>query len=225
MRGSSGTARGSRASSRVPTTPATVHTQSMWQTPAPASTYRWQPPEPSPAPSRREQERDRVREAAAFCADSLSDSWQAAVADRITSYAQTAWERLSSRFRRKRSCKQLARMAREILNAKDQIHKVAGELAGGAIGAKGAALAFTRELVSNIPLNPIDAKMVAVARGIQITGVLLCVITGRELTDCQCFIDLALAESKERVNQILVAGMSEWTGLAGFGPQATRSVR
>jgi hypothetical protein len=36
---------------------------------------------------------------------------------------------------------------------------------------------------------------------------------------------LALAETKERVNQILIAGMSDWTGLARFRPQATRSVR
>jgi hypothetical protein len=50
-------------------------------------------------------------------------------------------------------------------------------------------------------------------------------MTGRELTNCQCFIDLALTESKEQVKQILIAGMSGWTGLARFGPQATRSVR
>ena len=58
--------------------------------------------------------------------------------------------------------------------------------------------------------------MVAVARGIQITGILLCVMDNRDLMKCRCFIDLAVAESKERVNQILVAGMSDWTGLAQF---------
>jgi hypothetical protein len=115
-------------------------------------------------------------------------------------------------------------MARKILNAKDQIHKFAADLIGEAVCVKGAALAFTKELVSNIPLNPIDAKMTTVARGIQITGVLLCVMDNRDLTRCQCFIDLALAESKERVKQILIAGMSDWTGLARFGSQATRSV-
>lgn len=110
-------------------------------------------------------------------------------------------------------------MAREILNAKDQIHKLAGELIGEVVVAKGTALAFTEELVSNIPLSPIDAKMTTVARGIQITGVLLCVIENRDLTKCECFIDLALAETKERVNQILVAAMSDWTCLARFIPE------
>jgi hypothetical protein len=72
--------------------------------------------------------------------------------------------------------------------------------AAGALGAGDPARAFTEELASNIPL-PIDAKMIAVARGVQIAGVLLCVMDNRDLATCKCFIDLALAETKERVNQ------------------------
>jgi hypothetical protein len=79
-----------------------------------------------------------------------------------------------------------------------------------------AAGALLAPLASKIPLALIDAKMVAVARGIQITGILLCVLDSRELTRCQCFIDLALAETKEQVKKILVAAMSDWTGLARF---------
>jgi ribosomal protein L18E len=162
-------------------------------------------------PSRRAQERERVKEAADFCADSLSGGWQAAVAERATDYAQNAWKRLS-RSRRKRNCKKLARMAREILTAKDQIHKLAGELAGDAasvVGVRGAALDFSKELVANIPL-PTDAKMVAVARGVQIAGILLCVMNNRDLTKCECFIDLAMTETKEQVKRMLVAAMSDW---------------
>lgn len=193
---------------------------------APAPTYRQRSPEPPPAPSRREQDRERVKETARFCADSVSSGWQEAVADRITGYAQTTWERLS-RSRRKRNCQALARIARSILEAKTQIHKAAGKLFGwavGALGSGGPARAFTEKLMSNIPL-PIDAKMVAVARGVQVAGILLCVMDDRDLTECECFIDLALAETKERVNQILVAAMSDWAGLARFRPQATESVR
>jgi hypothetical protein len=117
---------------------------------------RWQPP-----PSRDAQERERVKEAAVFCADSLSDGWQEAVANRITDYALSTWKRLS-RFRRKRNCKELARMARETLKAKDQIHKLTGEVVGEAaytiVGVKGAALGFTKELVANIPLTPSTLK-------------------------------------------------------------------
>jgi hypothetical protein len=173
---------------------------------------------PTPPPPRHIREHERVKQAAIFCADSLSGGWQAAVAQRITDNAPTTWKRLS-RSRRRHNCNALAQMARSILDAKNEIHKLAGQLSGKAasrFGLKGAARAFTEELVSNIPLKPIDAKMVAVARGIQITGILLCVMDNRDLTKCRCFIDLAVAESKERVNQILIAGMSDWTGLAQF---------
>jgi hypothetical protein len=172
---------------------------------------------PAQPPSRRDQERERVREAAVFCADSLSGSWQATVADRLTGYAQTTWERLA-RSRRKRNCKALARIAQSILEAKTQIHRAVGTLFGRAAGALGAgdpARAFTEELAANIPL-PIDAKMIAVGRGVQVAGILLCLMDNRDLTKCECFIDLALAETKERVNQILVAAMSDWRGLARF---------
>jgi hypothetical protein len=167
------------------------------------------------------QERERVREAAVFCADSLSGSWEAAVADRITGYAQTSWQRLS-RSHRKRNCQALARAAKSILSAKEQIHRAAGTLFGwaaGALGASGAVRAFTDELASSIPL-PTDAKMIAAARGIQVAGILLCVMDNRDLTKCECFIDLALAETKERVNQILVTAMSDWANLARFHPKS-----
>jgi hypothetical protein len=181
------------------------------------------PQPPNLPPSRRVLARERVKEAADFCADSLSGGWQETVADRATGYAQATWERLP-RSRRKRNCKKLAKMAREILNAKDQIHKLAGELAGDAasvLGIRGAPLDFTKELVVNLPL-PIDAKMTAVARSIQVAGILLCVMDNRDLTKCECFIDLATAETKERVKRMLVAAMSDWTGLARFDRQATR---
>jgi hypothetical protein len=216
---STGTAR------RRPATGRPALDRTIWQPPAPASAY-WRPPEPPAPPSRRAQEHERVRQAAVFCADSLSDGWQEAVADRITGYAGSTWQRLK-RSHRKRNCKALARIARSILEAKTQIHKAVGRIFGwaaGALGTDGAARAFTEELASKIPLSPIDAKMVAVARGVQVAGILLCLMDDRDLTECQCFIDLAVAETKERVNQILVAAMSDWTGLARFTPAASRSV-
>ena len=166
-------------------------------------------------------QRDRVRQAAEFCADSLSGGWQEAVAERLTDYAGSTWQRLK-RSHRKRNCDALARLAGSILEAKTQVHKAVGRMfswAAGALGADAAARAFTEELATNIPLGPIDAKMVAVARGVQVAGIVLCAMDGRDLTECQCFIDLALAETKERVAQILGAAMSDWSGLARFTPR------
>jgi len=113
------------------------------------------------------------------------------------------------------------------LETKAQLHKTVGKLFGWAIGAIAAddtARAFAKELASSIPLGPVDAKMVAVARGVQVAGVLLCVMDAGDLTECACFIDLALAETKERVNQILVSAMSSWAGLATFRPTMALSL-
>jgi hypothetical protein len=145
------------------------------------------------------------------------------VADRVTGYAPSTWERLA-RSHRKRNCKALARIARSILEAKTALHKSAGRMLGWlsvAMGADDAARAFAGELGSNIPFGPLDAKMVGVARGVQVAGILLCVMDNRDLTRCECFVDLALADAKERVNQILITAMSSWSGLAGFGRPAT----
>jgi hypothetical protein len=65
--------------------------------------------------------------------------------------------------------------------------------------------------------------MVAVARGVQVAGILMCVTDNRDLTKCECFIDLAKAEAKERVQQMLVAAMSNWTNLARFSPNTSLS--
>jgi len=100
------------------------------------------------------------------------------VADRLTDRAGDAWKRLT-RSRRRRNCKKLAQMARTILKTKDQVHRLAAELAGQAAsvaGVRGTALDFTRELVKSIPIVPVDAKLTAAARAIQMAGITLCLM-------------------------------------------------
>jgi hypothetical protein len=41
---------------------------------------------------------------------------------------------------------------------------------------------------------------------------------GRDLRECECFIDLALTETKERVQEILFGAASHWTGMKAFPP-------
>jgi hypothetical protein len=178
---------------------------------------------PPPIPARKEVERTRVEEAARFCADSLSTTWEDAVADRLSDYAGAAWERLK-RSSRRRNCKALARLAVAVLEGRRKLHELAGRSVGwltGRLGAGDATRAFAAELAANISLGPIDAKAIALARGLQVSGVVLCVMDQNDLTKCQCFIDLALSETKERVQAILVAGMSDWAGLARFGPRTS----
>ena len=142
------------------------------------------------------------------------------MAARLTDTAGGAWQRLT-RSRRRRNCKKLAQMARTILKAKDQVHQLVAELAGQAAsvaGVRGAALDFTRELVKRIPIVPVDAKLTAAARAIQMAGIALCLIEGRPLAKCDCFIDLALTETKERVSQILQTRLANWAELARIDP-------
>lgn len=115
-------------------------------------------------------------------------------------------------------------MASAILTFKKRLH----DLVGGAAGriafwmtASQAVEAFTREVAANIPLPP-DAKLIAVARATQVAGVLLCLANGDSLVRCECFIDLALNETKTQVKKILLAGASDWTRLANFPPKDVR---
>jgi hypothetical protein len=92
------------------------------------------------------------------------------------------------------------------LKAKDQVHQLAAELASQAArvaGVRGAALDLTRELVKSVAIALVDAKLIAAARAIQMAGTALSLIEERPLIECDCYIDLALAETKERVSQIL----------------------
>lgn len=186
----------------------------------PARSAQPKPPQRPLTPTRQELEKNRIEEAAKFCADSLSATWQDALADRISDYAGTTWERLK-RSRRRRNCKALARLAAAVLKGKQQIHQLVGRSFGwiaGLFGADDFTRSFAAELAANIPLGPIDVKAVAVARGLQISGIVLCIMDNRDLTKCECFSELALAETKERVKQILIAGMNDWAGLARFTP-------
>jgi hypothetical protein len=111
------------------------------------------------------------------------------------------------------------------LDAKQDLHDGLGWMASGALGLLGvgdAARAFAQELVANLPL-PVDAKLVAAARGVQVTGIALCIFGGGDLTRCQCFIDLALAETKSRVRKMLVAAVGDWSGLGAFAPKTRRA--
>lgn len=187
------------------------------------------PPQRRQAVSRADREnrrrQERVRRAAEYCADVVSGgNWADTVAERATDYvSDETWQRLL-RGRRKRQCKALARTAESLLAGKQEIHNVLGFLVSRGVSLLGggdAVQAFTRELVSALPLPVLDAKLVAASRGIQVTGVLICVLAGRDLTSCDCFVALALTETKAQVKKILVTAMTDWVRLQPFPPKLT----
>lgn len=147
-----------------------------------------------------------------------TDGWQETVAGRATDYVtDKTWNKLFKPGRYE-LCKALAELAAETLATKKKLHSAIGWVAAWFMRRlRRGRLAETvaRELAENLPL-PVDAKITAVARGVQLTGIVVCIAGGRDLTRCPCFIDLALNETKERVKKILTAAVDDWAGLAEF---------
>lgn len=184
-------------------------------------------PTPSRSAKQQAKDRERVRKAAEYCSEALKDGWQEAVTARATDYvSEQTWKRLFNS--RKRKCRSLADLAKKILAGKEKIHKLAGGIVAwilSLLGINEAARTFASELASRIPIQPLDAKTVAVARGVQIAGIVVCVSAGDDLTKCQCFIDLALAETKTRVKKLLVAATHDWADFKEPEPKQPRAAR
>lgn len=159
-------------------------------------------------------EQNRVDLAAAFCVDTVTDGWQEEVASQAADcITPKTWNRLFS-GRRQGDCKVLADMAKMLLDGKKALHDFIGSVAGrfvGWLGGQAVERAVVRELAQRITTPVLDQKTVVVARGLQMIGILLCLGQGIPLNRCQSFIDLALTETKERVKQILVGAMDDWT--------------
>jgi hypothetical protein len=171
-----------------------------------------------------EKKRERIKAAADYCSDLLMEGWSETVAERAADYvSDQAWNRI---FRsRGNQCKTLAQLARQALAVKDQLRDLLGSVVAwilSLIGVGAAAREFAGELATNIPVLPVDAKLIAVARGLQVTGIALCVIREENVTRCQCFVDLALAETKTQVRKILVTALGDWAQLAEFSPKEAR---
>ncbi|MER7245476.1 hypothetical protein [Kribbella sp. NPDC000426] len=164
----------------------------------------------------------RVDLAAEIRASVVTDGWREVVGDRASEYvASSTFARLTRNYRRRR-CRFLADIAKAILAGKAKYHDLVGGLADKVMalfGTERIERQFVRELVTKIPL-PGDSRLVATARGVQITGILLCVLNGDDLSRCQCSIDLALEQAKTAVEKLLTTALEDWTQLARFGPKA-----
>jgi hypothetical protein len=174
-----------------------------------------------------EKDRVRIRAAAEYCSEVLTGGWAETVAGHVTGYvSDETWRKLVRG--RRRECRALARLAQEILALKQQVHDFLGSLVRWILdlaGVGATAREFGGELAANIPIAPLDVKMVAVAQGVQVAGIVVCVLNGQEVTHCQCFIDLALMETKTQVKKILLAAMGDWRQLADLRrPRLSRRV-
>lgn len=156
--------------------------------------------------------------AATLCLDVIEQGGSAAViAERASAYvSEKTWETLVKRHRRG-SCDDLAHLARSILNGKDRLHEAVGRAAGGLFGLLGRPRierVFAQEVARRIPL-PVDAKLAAAARGLQIAGIYVCIIGTRDLADCACLREVLKVEGEERLQQLAQGGMEDWQWLPG----------
>jgi hypothetical protein len=159
--------------------------------------------------------REHTQQIASLYVDVLDEGWQKAVTDRaVDSATEAAWQQLF-RQHRDRDCTELAHLAAHLLHVPDMMGDAASEITKRAGGGP-IVQAFAHKLASRLPLGPLGAHIVAVARGLQITGILICVIDERPLTQCPCFIDLTLAETRTRAKELLTAATADWTGLEGL---------
>ncbi|WP_307077365.1 hypothetical protein [Streptomyces canus] len=116
---------------------------------------------------------------------------------------------------RRRGCDDLAQLARSVLKGKERLHEAVGRAAGGLFGLLGRPRierVFAQELARRIPL-PIDAKLSAAARGLQIAGIYICIVGNRDLADCACLRDVLKVEGKERLQRLIQGAMGDWEGL------------
>ncbi|MBF9134237.1 hypothetical protein I0C86_35680 [Plantactinospora sp. S1510] len=108
------------------------------------------------------------------------------------------------------------------MDGKDWLHGRIGDLAGfllDLIGTPRVVRMFGKEIAKRIPL-PWDQQLVAVSRGMQIAGIVVCVINGRDLAKCECFVDVVVNEGKERVRQLMEWAAKDWRNLEQLVPAA-----
>ncbi|MFB6397070.1 hypothetical protein [Polymorphospora lycopeni] len=113
-------------------------------------------------------------------------------------------------------CRALARLARGILTGQQRLHLTIGDFAGWVVGRLGSppfARRLAEEIASRVPLPFIDDNAVIAARGVQIIGITMCALDGRNLIDCACFQDVVIEEGKARVQELLGAAAQDWVEL------------
>lgn len=138
-----------------------------------------------------------------------------AVADQAAQYVgDKIWLQLTRDWRG-RNCGGLARLARAALDGKDWLHGGIGNLAASFLELMDVpriVRLFGKEVAKRIPLG-VDQPLSAAARAMQVAGIVICVLNDRDLTRCECFIDVVVSEGKERLKQLMVAAVHDWKDL------------
>jgi hypothetical protein len=120
-----------------------------------------------------------------------------------------------------KQCRKLAKSARKLLKTKNLVHQILSYLVDRlllTLGYSSPARIFVCELVCRLPV-PFYSKIAAAARIIQMSGICLCYMNGRDLTECECMIDLLRFETKQGVSQLMATGFEELSEMADRMPE------
>jgi hypothetical protein len=172
--------------------------------------------------SKRDLSKAAKREAAKLCANAILDQGVlAAFESQITEYVSEELMDELSRNWDGRQCEELAKLAQQLLAVKGYFYKVLQIIINWLmlrLGYGDTARFFVCQLVTALPVAWY-AKLVAAARILQVTGICLCFMNDRSLTECKCLHDLVIFESKEAINRLMAAAVHNWREIAERAPE------
>jgi hypothetical protein len=165
------------------------------------------------------------RQAAILCSNAiLGQDVLAAFESQITDYVSTEVINELAEHWDGKSCEDLAKIARGLLGIKGHLIKILQVALNWTMEKTGVG-PFPRlvacQLIAAIPL-PWNAKLVAVARVLQVTGICLCFSHDR-LMECRCLHDLVQFESMQAISHLLTGAIHDWREIAERMPEPKAS--
>lgn len=155
------------------------------------------------------------KEMVELCQNTLAKGGKDVIANNVNKHIDNnTWEKLT-RHHTHHSCKELARLARDILDIESKIHSIFGNIIYWLLGWFGwptiPRLAI-KNLINESFASQVGGriKVIAIARTLQTIGIWICFNDNRNLMECACFRDLVTEETKERIKKLLT---TEWSNL------------
>ena len=149
---------------------------------------------------------DRSDGQAQLLVDLLTDGVDAAVADRVVEYVgEKACQSLRKRHWNASDCRNIAQAAQAILDFKKRIHNLTGDVVSRALpqDLPGFYRSLAKHVAAKMPL-PIDAKLEACARALQLIGIFECMVKELPMNSCACLLDLGQRVAEEEAKDLVV---------------------
>ena len=138
-----------------------------------------------PAEPNQSKER-RVADAAEYCLSVVQDGFADATIEKASEYlSEETMKRLEREWSGEK-CRALSKLAKAIIWLKSKLHEAVGDRVAwfyGLLRSSQLEGAIVREIAAKIPL-PWDGKLVVAARGAQVIGISMCILSGDDLTRC-----------------------------------------